>query len=68
MRVCSEIGVTEVHVEQIDVTVKNLCTDGNLACIECVNLACIRELNMIKCEDDSVNNNDDGDIKILNIK
>ena len=55
MTIGREIGVPEVHVEQIDdATLENLCTDETLACKECVNLARIKEIN-IRCEYDSVN-------------
>ena len=62
MRIDNDLDIIEVHV-----IVKNPLAAENLACIECVKLFRVREVDMIDRDDNGGHNVNNQDIKLLNI-
>ena len=66
----NEMGMTNVHIEELeDIIEKTNFVDGNLACVECENLARIKEIDMMKYDgNDNNNNNKCKNMKIMSIE
>ena len=67
MGIYNEMGMVEIHVDGVDDVIERATfSDKNLACVECMNLARIREWEMIKYDDNDDENNNG--VRILNME
>ena len=68
VRIDDDREITEVHVGTIDdVVEKNPLATETLACVECVNLFRVREMEMVDCGDNDNKDMNNKDMKLFNI-